>query len=103
MCVYVFHVSASLCVRVCVFAFASMCIRVYMCMCVYVYVYVCASVCMCVYIHTNPILCRLMESFARRYVDNNPDSDLFPHTDTCYLLAFATIMLNTGVYVFVCL
>lgn len=39
---------------------------------------------------------RMMEAFAARYVECNPD--VFSHQDTCYVLAFSTIMLNTALH-----
>ncbi|XRB00985.1 brefeldin A-inhibited guanine nucleotide-exchange protein [Pycnococcus provasolii] len=42
---------------------------------------------------------RLMEKFAARYCDCNPEGPLsFPSADTAYVLAFATIMLNTDAH-----
>ena len=37
-----------------------------------------------------------MESFAQRYCQLNPD--LFTNSDTCYVLSFAVIMLNTSLH-----
>jgi len=39
---------------------------------------------------------RMMEAFAKRYCDCNPD--VFSKVDTCYILAFAVIMLNTSLH-----
>ncbi|ODN04798.1 Cytohesin-1 [Orchesella cincta] len=39
---------------------------------------------------------RMMETFAQRYCQNNPD--IFTNTDTCYVLSFAIIMLNTSLH-----
>nr|XP_023698463.1 cytohesin-3-like isoform X2 [Paramormyrops kingsleyae]XP_023698464.1 cytohesin-3-like isoform X2 [Paramormyrops kingsleyae] len=39
---------------------------------------------------------RMMEAFAMRYCDCNPD--MFQSTDTCYILSFAIIMLNTSLH-----
>lgn len=39
---------------------------------------------------------RMMESFAQRYCDCNKGR--FSHTDTCYVLAFSIIMLNTSLH-----
>ncbi|XP_048869541.1 cytohesin-3-like [Brienomyrus brachyistius] len=39
---------------------------------------------------------RMMEAFAIRYCDCNPD--MFQSTDTCYILSFAIIMLNTSLH-----
>ncbi|KAJ8001633.1 hypothetical protein DPEC_G00171500 [Dallia pectoralis] len=39
---------------------------------------------------------RMMEAFARRYCDCN--TDVFQSTDTCYILSFAIIMLNTSLH-----
>ncbi|KAJ8263904.1 hypothetical protein GJAV_G00142910 [Gymnothorax javanicus] len=39
---------------------------------------------------------RMMESFATRYCDCN--SNMFQSTDTCYILSFAIIMLNTSLH-----
>merc|ERR1719511_594852 len=39
---------------------------------------------------------RLMETFARRYCQLNPD--IFTNSDTCYVLSFAIIMLNTSLH-----
>jgi len=36
---------------------------------------------------------RMMESFAQRYCTLNPN--IFTNSDTCYVLSFAVIMLNT--------
>lgn len=38
----------------------------------------------------------MMECFAQRYCQNNPD--IFTNTDTCYVLSFAIIMLNTSLH-----
>jgi cytohesin len=39
---------------------------------------------------------RMMECFAERYCASNPD--VFVSTDTCYVLSFAIIMLNTSLH-----
>jgi len=39
---------------------------------------------------------RMMETFAQRYCQLNPD--LFTNSDTCYVLSFAIIMLNTSLH-----
>ncbi|KAF6020802.1 hypothetical protein EB796_020878 [Bugula neritina] len=39
---------------------------------------------------------RMMEKFAERYCDLNPG--IFTTTDTCYVLAFSIIMLNTSLH-----
>jgi len=39
---------------------------------------------------------RMMESFAERYCQLNPD--IFTNSDTCYVLSFAIIMLNTSLH-----
>jgi len=39
---------------------------------------------------------RMMECFATQYCSCNPD--VFMHTDTCYILSFAIIMLNTSLH-----
>ena len=39
---------------------------------------------------------RVMEAFAAHYCDQNPA--LFEDTDTCYVLSFAIIMLNTALH-----
>ncbi|XP_062854186.1 cytohesin 4b [Trichomycterus rosablanca] len=39
---------------------------------------------------------RMMEAFATRYCDCNPN--VFQSTDTCYILSFAIIMLNTSLH-----
>lgn len=39
---------------------------------------------------------RMMESFAQRYCNLNPD--IFKNPDTCYVLSFAIIMLNTSLH-----
>ena len=38
----------------------------------------------------------MMESFAERYCQLNPD--IFTNSDTCYVLSFAIIMLNTSLH-----
>jgi cytohesin len=38
----------------------------------------------------------MMECFAARYCELNPD--VFTNTDTCYVLSFAIIMLNTSLH-----
>lgn len=39
---------------------------------------------------------RMMECFAQRYCQLNPN--IFTHTDACYILCFAIIMLNTSLH-----
>ncbi|KAG8446647.1 hypothetical protein GDO86_014192 [Hymenochirus boettgeri] len=39
---------------------------------------------------------RMMETFAQRYCQCNPE--VFQSTDTCYILSFAIIMLNTSLH-----
>ena len=39
---------------------------------------------------------RIMEAFAKHYCRQNPN--LFDETDTCYLLSFSIIMLNTALH-----
>jgi cytohesin len=39
---------------------------------------------------------RMMECFAQHYCKLNPD--IFTNTDTCYVLSFAIIMLNTSLH-----
>lgn len=39
---------------------------------------------------------RMMECFAQRYCQLNPN--IFTNTDTCYVLSFAIIMLNTSLH-----
>lgn len=39
---------------------------------------------------------RMMEKFAARYCQQNPN--VFSNTDTCYILSFAIIMLNTALH-----
>lgn len=39
---------------------------------------------------------RMMECFAQRYCDQNPG--MFKTTDTCYVLSFSIIMLNTSLH-----
>ena len=39
---------------------------------------------------------RIMEAFAKHYCLQNPN--LFDETDTCYLLSFSIIMLNTALH-----
>ncbi|KAI7807252.1 putative cytohesin 4 [Triplophysa rosa] len=39
---------------------------------------------------------RMMEAFATRYCNCNPG--VFQSTDTCYILSFAIIMLNTSLH-----
>lgn len=38
----------------------------------------------------------MMESFAQRYCQLNPD--IFTNSDTCYVLSFSVIMLNTSLH-----
>ncbi|XP_016385913.1 cytohesin-1-like [Sinocyclocheilus rhinocerous] len=42
------------------------------------------------------LCCRMMEAFAQRYCQCNPG--VFQSTDTCYVLSFAIIMLNTSLH-----
>lgn len=39
---------------------------------------------------------RMMEAFAKRYCQSNPG--IFNSTDTCYLLSYSIIMLNTTLH-----
>ena len=39
---------------------------------------------------------RMMECFAQRYCQLNPN--IFTNPDTCYVLSFAVIMLNTSLH-----
>lgn len=39
---------------------------------------------------------RMMERFAHRYCELNPS--IFQHPDTCFVLSFAIIMLNTSLH-----
>ncbi|KAK3728521.1 hypothetical protein QZH41_011608 [Actinostola sp. cb2023] len=39
---------------------------------------------------------RMMEGFAKQYCQDNPG--LFTHTDTCYVLSFSIILLNTSLH-----
>jgi Sec7-like guanine-nucleotide exchange factor len=39
---------------------------------------------------------RVMDCFASRYCDQNPN--LFDERDTCYILSFSIIMLNTALH-----
>eukprot|EP01114_Cavostelium_apophysatum_P015711 TRINITY_DN4342_c0_g1_i2.p1 TRINITY_DN4342_c0_g1~~TRINITY_DN4342_c0_g1_i2.p1 ORF type:complete len:644 (-),score=193.46 TRINITY_DN4342_c0_g1_i2:16-1947(-) len=41
---------------------------------------------------------RIMERFAQQYFTHNPAGNIFANSDTVYLLAFATIMLNTDAH-----
>eukprot|EP00127_Corallochytrium_limacisporum_P003541 Clim_evm24s150 gene=Clim_evmTU24s150 len=41
---------------------------------------------------------RLMEKFAQRYCENNPDNGIFASADTAYVLAFSIIMLTTDLH-----
>lgn len=41
---------------------------------------------------------RLMEKFASRYCDCNPNNSLFTSADTVYVLAFSVIMLTTDLH-----
>ncbi|XP_060523135.1 cytohesin-1 isoform X1 [Cylas formicarius] len=41
---------------------------------------------------------RMMECFAKRYCDCQGDSNIFTNSDTCYVLSFAIIMLNTSLH-----
>ena len=40
---------------------------------------------------------RMMEAYAKRFYDQNPD-DVFENSDAAYILAFSTIMLNTDAH-----
>ena len=42
------------------------------------------------------IVLHVQESFAQRYCQLNPD--IFTNPDTCYVLSFAIIMLNTSLH-----
>ena len=39
---------------------------------------------------------RIMDAFAKHYCNQNPN--LFDEKDTCYILSFAVIMLNTSLH-----
>lgn len=39
-----------------------------------------------------------MECFAKRYCDCQGDNNIFTNSDTCYVLSFAIIMLNTSLH-----
>jgi hypothetical protein len=41
---------------------------------------------------------RMMEQFAERYVECNPDHEAFKDPDTAYIMAFSIIMLNTDLH-----
>ena len=41
---------------------------------------------------------RLMEKFASRYLETNPDTGIFASADTAYVLAFSIIMLTTDLH-----
>mmetsp|Transcript_5120 Transcript_5120/g.7216 ORF Transcript_5120/g.7216 Transcript_5120/m.7216 type:complete len:938 (+) Transcript_5120:3-2816(+) len=41
---------------------------------------------------------RIMEKFAQQYFNANPSTTVFANSDSVYLLAFATIMLNTDAH-----
>ena len=41
---------------------------------------------------------RLMEKFAARYIDTNPQNDIFASADAAYVLAFSIIMLTTDLH-----
>ncbi|KAJ8937086.1 hypothetical protein NQ314_012029, partial [Rhamnusium bicolor] len=41
---------------------------------------------------------RMMECFAKRYCDCQGDNNIFENSDTCYVLSFAIIMLNTSLH-----
>lgn len=40
----------------------------------------------------------MMECFAKRYCDCQGDNNIFENSDTCYVLSFAIIMLNTSLH-----
>jgi Sec7-like guanine-nucleotide exchange factor len=39
-----------------------------------------------------------MECFAKRYCDCQGENNIFENSDTCYVLSFAIIMLNTSLH-----
>lgn len=41
---------------------------------------------------------RLMEKFAQRYCENNPQTNVFANADTAYVLAYSIIMLTTDLH-----
>ena len=41
---------------------------------------------------------RLMEKFASRFVESNPNTGIFASADTAYVLAFSIIMLTTDLH-----
>lgn len=41
---------------------------------------------------------RMMECFAKRYCDCQGENNIFTNSDTCYVLSFAIIMLNTSLH-----
>ncbi|XP_026685631.1 brefeldin A-inhibited guanine nucleotide-exchange protein 1-like [Diaphorina citri] len=41
---------------------------------------------------------RLMEKFASRYCENNPNNGIFASADTAYVLAYSIIMLTTDLH-----
>ncbi|XP_022917218.1 cytohesin-1 isoform X3 [Onthophagus taurus] len=41
---------------------------------------------------------RMMECFAKRYCDCQGENNIFQNSDTCYVLSFAIIMLNTSLH-----
>lgn len=41
---------------------------------------------------------RMMECFAKRYCDCQGDNNIFENSDTCYVLSFSIIMLNTSLH-----
>ncbi|KAJ8965763.1 hypothetical protein NQ317_016104 [Molorchus minor] len=41
---------------------------------------------------------RMMECFAKRYCECQGDNNIFENSDTCYVLSFAIIMLNTSLH-----
>ncbi|CAH0564682.1 unnamed protein product [Brassicogethes aeneus] len=41
---------------------------------------------------------RMMECFAKRYCDCQGENNIFENSDTCYVLSFAIIMLNTSLH-----
>ena len=41
---------------------------------------------------------RLMEKFASRYCDCNPNQGIFANADTAYVMAFSIIMLTTDLH-----
>lgn len=41
---------------------------------------------------------RMMECFAKRYCDCQGENNIFENSDTCYVLSFSIIMLNTSLH-----